>query len=149
VIRVILSRAGGASLVACFGWGHIGHAGQLRWWAALPVRWAVDEGFALPTRSVRQALAQIPAHPERNHLTRNPMTRWRTRRYRPRAAHRRSASDASRRASTQQRRAGAFGSDPPPNRFLDLGDHDDRQCHGGADDPLRDVEHGGLEDRVE
>ena len=36
----------------------------------------------------------------------------------------------------------------PQERLADLGDRDDRQCHGGAEEPLIYVERGGLQDRL-
>src|SRR5271166_7139161 len=41
------------------------------------------------------------------------------------------------------------GRPPPQDRFADLGDHHDRQGHGGAEQPLPDAERDGLQHRVE
>src|SRR5208337_4622762 len=38
-----------------------------------------------------------------------------------------------------------FGGDLPPHRFADLGGRDDGQRHGRAEEPLLEVEPGGLE----
>jgi hypothetical protein len=38
---------------------------------------------------------------------------------------------------------------PPPHCFSDFGDNDDGQGDGRADEPLLDVEVGGLEERLE
>src|SRR5271165_7421749 len=49
--------------------------------------------------------------------------------------------------------AGGLGSrrgrPPPQDRFADLGGRDDRQGHGGADQPLPDVEPDGLQHGLE
>jgi len=42
-----------------------------------------------------------------------------------------------------------FRGGPPQDRFADLGGHHDRQGYGGADQPLRDAERGGLHHGVE